>query len=164
MPRTLIIAAACVFGVVGLGVAYWLASPLWTNTVVTEELAEVSEDQTTTISGAFSGKSARYQGAGNATIVELDDGTRQIQFTDFSVTNGPALQVWLSSHPFPRSEADVNDNDWVNLGALKGNLGDQAYDIPADVDLSQYQSVVIWCRPFGVLFSSAALEATDPAS
>ena len=56
----------------------------------------------------------------------------------------------------------MTDAEWINLGDLKGNIGDQSYIIPADVDLDMYKSVVIWCQPFGVLFASAPLEL--PAS
>jgi hypothetical protein len=48
-------------------------------------------------------------------------------------------------------------SEWVSLGQLKGNIGDQTYNVPAGVDLSAYGSVVIWCEQFGVLFSTASL-------
>jgi hypothetical protein len=49
--------------------------------------------------------------------------------------------------------------DQVELGQLKGNVGNQNYEIPAEIDLSLYQSVVIYCLPFQVVFSTATLDA-----
>ena len=67
----------------------------------------------------------------------------------FSSTNGPDVYVYLS--------ADRQARDYMSLGRLKGNIGDQNYDIPADADLSRYNYVLIWCQAFRVLFGSAGL-------
>jgi hypothetical protein len=53
----------------------------------------------------------------------------------------------------------VKHADVVDLGVIKGNVGDQNYDVPADVDLARYQSVAIWCKRFGVNFGSASMRA-----
>ena len=58
----------------------------------------------------------------------------------------------------PKTSADVTDGEWVSLGRLKGNIGEQNYDIPAEVDVSRFGAVVIWCEQFSVLFSAASLE------
>jgi hypothetical protein len=91
--------------------------------------------------------------SGNAAIVRLPDGERKLTFTDFSVPNGPDLRVYL----VPGDGTEASDNH--DLGALKGNKGDQQYDIPSDVDTDRYRSVLIWCRAFSVGFSRAPLEA-----
>ena len=62
----------------------------------------------------------------------------ELQLTDFEVTNGPDLKVYLSVHPDPTSAADVTDGRWVSLGALKGNIGNQSYTLPADIDASEF--------------------------
>ena len=106
--------------------------------------------------GQFKDADSFHKGAGSATIYQLSGGERVLRFEDFSVTNGPDLHVLLAAHPNPASRDDVHEA-YIDLGPLKGNVGNQNYDIPADVDLSQYQSVVIYCEPFHVVFATATL-------
>ncbi len=108
--------------------------------------------------GNFIDADAVHKGSGTATLYALPDGRNVVRFEDFRTTNGPALVVYLAKHPSPTSAADVLDDGFVDLGKLKGNVGNQNYEIPADVDVSEYGSVVIWCVLFDVLFSPAALE------
>ena len=141
------------------GAAFWyLASPLWIDREVSEQLAGV-EDLTVIATGTFRDADRAHSGTGTATLLRRTDGSAVIRFTDFEVTNGPDLEVWLSSVADPQSSRDVLDGDWVSLGQLKGNIGDQNYDIPVDIDLTDFQSVVIWCEQFSVLFSPATLTA-----
>lgn len=93
---------------------------------------------------------------GVATVYELEDGSRVLRFEEFRSTNGPDLHVILSTHPDPRSRSQVGD-DYIDLGELRGNVGNQNYTISADVDLSEYNSVVIYCLPFHMVFSTATL-------
>lgn len=93
---------------------------------------------------------------GTATIYELTDGSRVLRFENFRSTNGPDLHVYLSKET-PTSTFGSLGADAIDLGALKGNVGSQNYEIPADIDLAEYQSIVIYCVPFSVVFSSAAL-------
>ena len=151
------IVALIVGGMLGLpvGAFLWYAfSPLLFDEVVTETLTEA---QVVAV-GAFRDADRSHKGTGTAKLVALPSGNHEIQFTEFQVTNGPDLEVWLSAHPDPESKRDVTDNEWLALGQLKGNVGDQAYAIPAGTDIAAYNSVVIWCEMFGVLFSPAALQ------
>lgn len=108
---------------------------------------------TVELSGEFKDADSFHRGSGKATVYVLPNGKRLLRFEDFSVTNGPALSVYLVK------SADGNvDSGFLDLGKLKGNKGSQNYDIPADTDLSSYGSVVIWCVPFGVTFSVAPLQ------
>ncbi|HMQ55964.1 MAG TPA: DM13 domain-containing protein [Anaerolineae bacterium] len=116
----------------------------------------VAADPTAVLEGQFQDADSFHQGAGTATIYELPDGAHLLRFEEFSVTNGPDLHVILSKHPNPTSQADIG-TDYIDLGSLKGNLGNQNYEIPTGVDLSEYQSIVIYCKPFHVVFSVAAL-------
>ncbi|MEM9464935.1 MAG: DM13 domain-containing protein [Actinomycetota bacterium] len=90
----------------------------------------------------------------------LGDGTGQrfLRFEDFATDNGPDLNVYLSTAA-PDAPAGEFDDDFVDLGDLKGNIGPQNYEIPADVDLDRYTTVVIWCVRFGVAFGAAELMA-----
>lgn len=137
-----------------VGAFLWYAfSPLLFDEVVAETLIEARVVST----GNFRDADRAHQGQGVATLVALPGGGHEVQLSEFQVTNGPDLEVWLSAHADPESSSDVSGNFWVSLGQLKGNVGDQAYSVPADTDLEQINSVVIWCEQFGVLFSPAAL-------
>lgn len=154
MIRTLAIFIAGAIVGAPAGAFLWYAfSPLLFDEVVVEQLTEAQVIAT----GTFRDADRAHQGSGVATLVALPGGGHEVQLSEFQVTNGPDLEVWLSAHPDPGSSSDVADNQWVGLGQLRGNIGDQAYSIPADVDVSSFQSVVIWCEQFGVLFSPAAL-------
>jgi hypothetical protein len=108
------------------------------------------------VSGEFSPR-GRYDGEGTATVFELADGQRMLRFEDFTTSNGPDLFVYLSVAPADTPSDLDFDDEFVNLGVLKGNIGPQNYDVPPDVDLDDYESVVIWCRRFTVAFAAADL-------
>jgi hypothetical protein len=98
-----------------------------------------------------------HEGHGRATIYELADGSRLLRFEEFEVLNGPDLHVWLVPvDPVPDT-VGVEIPGYVDLGPLKGNIGDQNYDLPANLNLGNFKSVVIWCQPFRVPFNAAAL-------
>lgn len=94
--------------------------------------------------------------SGTAEVIELGDGALLLRLEDFATDNGPSLQVYLSTAPVDAGHGAFDD-DFVHLGALKGNIGNQNYDIPAGTDLDNYTTVVIWCDPFNVAFGAAAL-------
>jgi hypothetical protein len=102
--------------------------------------------------GAGRFESVRHPAAGTATLIRLAKGGRVLTLTGFEVDNGPDLRVYLVAGP-ARSEGEVDDH--VDLGALKGNRGDQQYEIPPGVDLDRYTTAVVWCRAFSVLFARA---------
>ncbi len=108
------------------------------------------------LAGSFINIDPVHGAVGTATIYDLPDDDRVLRFEDFRSKNGPDLHVYLSTEIPASTFASLGDNE-VHLGALKGNVGNQNYEIPAEVDLSLYKSVVIYCRPFHVVFSSAAL-------
>lgn len=110
-------------------------------------------------SGTFAGADDLHQGSGTATIYELEDGSRVLRFEDFDVTNGPDLRVILTPADNVTSRDDVTSAGYIELGALKGNVGDQNYEIPDDVALDEYATVVIYCQPFHVVFATAELGA-----
>jgi hypothetical protein len=110
-------------------------------------------DVTPVVSGQFRDADDLHRGSGTATIYELEGGSRVLRFEEFEVTNGPDLHVYLV--PAENAGDEVSVEGYVDLGELKGNIGDQNYEIPADVDVSEFQSVVIWCEPFAVVFSVA---------
>jgi hypothetical protein len=98
-------------------------------------------------------------GSGTATIYQLDNGKRVLRLTNFSVDNGPDLHVRLIAAKDAKNTTSVAKTDHMELGKLKGNQGSQNYDVPANVDLSKYQVVSIWCNRFSVNFAAAPLTA-----
>ena len=139
---------------VGLPVAWYLASPLFIDRIVAEEFSSSSGELAR---GTFSDADSFHKGSGTARVVSASGGS-ELRFETFQVTNGPDLYVYLAVHPQPRSRRDV-DEGFVNLGRLKGNVGAQAYESPSGTDLVRYRSVVIYCRAFHVVFSTASLSA-----
>jgi hypothetical protein len=102
-------------------------------------------------------RSLAHDAHGTALVIEAADGNTYLRFEDFEIENGPDLKVYLS-----RAEADAPEGelatDFVDLGGLKGNVGDQNYLVPASVDLTRYRSAVVWCRRFSVGFAVAPLD------
>lgn len=92
-------------------------------------------------------------------VLELADGTRIVRLEGLATENGPDLFVYLTANPATGKEGAFDD-DYVNLGSLKGNQGDQNYDLPAGTDLSRFASVVIWCDRFDSAFGAADLTAS----
>lgn len=102
-------------------------------------------------SGDFQGLTG-HRGDGTATAYELQDGSRVLRLEDFNVSNGPGLEI----HLVPG--ADIRGpGDGVKLADLKGNVGNQNYDIPADLDLAGDWTVLIWCAPFTVEVANATV-------
>lgn len=110
------------------------------------------------LSGVFEDVDIVHKGKGSAEIYLLPSGSKVLRLEDFEVTNGPGLHIILSAHPRPRSSADVKDMGYLDLGNLKGNIGNQNYTLPDSVDIPEFKSVVIYCYPFNVVFSTAMLE------
>ena len=107
--------------------------------------------------GEFRDADNFHKGSGTATLYRLPGGAHVLRFEDFTVTNGPDLRVLLSAHPDPETSAQVKDGGYVELARLKGNVGNQNYELPEPLDAANYGSVVIYCRPFQVVFSVAPL-------
>lgn len=103
-------------------------------------------------------RSLEHATRGSALVVELADGSRLVRLEGLETSNGPDLRVILSSEA-PQDDWHVyDDGELLDLGALKGNLGSSNYEIPADADLSDFESIVVWCRRFSVGFGVARLE------
>jgi len=97
-------------------------------------------------------------GKGTATIYQLADGKRILRLSNFAADNGPDLHVRLIAADDARDTASVAKADFVELAKLKGNKGNQNYDVSKDVDLSKYKVVSIWCNRFSVNFAAAPLK------
>jgi hypothetical protein len=140
--------------VLGGAVAWYVLSPLFIDRVVSE--AAVAGEVSPVAAGTFTKIDRLHWAEGTATIYEKTGGGFALRFEEgFNAANGPDLRVVLSPHASPRDHDELGE--YVELAELKGNIGSQNYDIPSDVDLATIQSVVIYCKRFGVLFSTATL-------
>jgi hypothetical protein len=122
------------------------------NNTISENLsvATMSASSNETLIGNFVGAGDGFHNAeGVGKIIQLADGTDILRLENFKATNGPDLYVYLST--------DKTNADIVNLGRLKGNIGNQNYLIPAGTDITKYNTALIWCRAFSVIFGSAQL-------
>ena len=102
--------------------------------------------------GDWQGSDDFHFAEGKAFIIETEPGVYILRVEEFSVRNGPDLFVYLSRNP------DGWEEEAINLGDLKATDGAFNYEIPADIDIEEFQSAVVWCRRFAVLFGHATLE------
>ena len=121
-----------------------------TEEAMTEEA--MTEEIHTSYAGTFIGVGDGIHDAeGDAYTILLEDGSNVLRLENFKSTNGPDLYVYLST--------DENASEFINLGKLKANNGNQNYEIPDDAIFEKYNKVLIWCKAFGVLFGSAELSS-----
>jgi hypothetical protein len=108
------------------------------------------------LSGEFIGAGdGTHNAEGTAKEISLEDGRKFIRFENFKVTNGPNLFVYLATD---NSYTNNSVSDFIEIGPLKANIGNQNYEIPDGTDLAKYNTVLIWCKAFSVLFGSAELK------
>ena len=141
--------------------AWWAFRPdkLWINQKVNEPAPFTSSsDPQPTYTGRLEGKA--HQTSGRATIYKAPDGKQYLRLTDFSTSNGPDVHVLLARSDDSSLTQEIVESqlDSVELGSLKGNQGDQNYDLPASVDLQKYNAAVIYCEQFHAVFGVARLE------
>lgn len=128
------------------------------NSTVNESIdTKVAGQETDTSRNMLSGKfigvnDGIHNAEGVAKVIVLDDGTSVLRLENFKATNGPDLYVYLAT--------DKSASDIVNLGRLKGNIGNQNYPIPSGTDVTKYNTALIWCKAFSVLFGSAQLASS----
>ncbi len=111
------------------------------------------------VSGQF--YSILHPTAGTATIYQMGDGMRVLRLTSFRTSNGPDVHVYMVAADDAKDAAAVQQAGFIDLGVLKGNIGDQNYTLGSDLDLAKYRAVSIWCKRFSVNFGAAALRATE---
>lgn len=154
--KLLIVAAVAV---VGVG-AWYLFRP--ERAFLDERVSEPSPAETPTVLFAGRFRPEAHKGEGVAQVLELSDGQRVLRFTAFETLNGPDLRVYLLGAPAVRGDSDLEAAGYLDLGPLKGNVGDQNYVMPPGTELQRYRAVSIWCRRFGVNFATAELAPPLP--
>ena len=123
-----------------------------------EAMPEAMGEATALKRGDFADADSFHKGEGTATIYRLPDGSHVLRVESLRVSNGPDLRVILTTHPNPEGRDDVHQTGYVELGKLKGNIGDQNYPVPPEVAPTSFNAVVIYCKPFHVIFSVAPLQ------
>ena len=121
------------------------------NSTVTENMSDtMTTTNTEPLMGNFIDAGDGFHKAeGVAKVIDLTDGRTFLRLENLKTTNGPDLYVYLST--------GKDASEIVDLGKLKGNIGNQNYEIPAGTDLSKFNTVLIWCKAFSTLFGSAQL-------
>jgi hypothetical protein len=102
--------------------------------------------------------------SGTATIYQLGDGSRILRFTNFQTSNGPDVHVYLVAADDAKDSESVKQAGFIDLGSIKGNIGDQNYTVGSGVDLSKYRAVSVWCKRFSANFGTAPLMAGQMVS
>jgi len=109
------------------------------------------------LTGTFHGK--LHSTSGRATVYQGTDGKKILRLTHFKTSNGPDVHVILVATRDAKDDANFlsGNVERVELGKLKGNEGDQNYELPGNVDLTKFQTVSIYCERFNANFGAAPL-------
>lgn len=106
--------------------------------------------------------SHEHETTGTASIIRNENGQHQLVFENLNTSNGPDVHVWVSAGEVVEGLAGFKSADAherIDLGVIKGNKGNQVYDLPADFDASKWKSIDLWCDRFNVSFGAAPLNA-----
>lgn len=139
-------------------IAAWYAfrpERLFINQRVNEQFPTASAATTKLATGVF--HSNAHETRGTAAVFQLADGKKTLRLTNFETSNGPDVHVYLVAAEDAKDNDTVTKAGFVDVGTLKGNIGDQNYDLPANIDIAKYRAVTIWCKRFSVNFGTAPL-------
>jgi hypothetical protein len=128
---------------------------LFINQKVNEQFPTASAANNQLASGQF--HSGAHETKGMATVFQLADGKKTLRLTNFATSNGPDVHVYLVAAQDAKDNDTVTKAEFVDLGSLNGNIGDQNNELPVNADLAKYRSVTIWCKRFSVNFGTAPL-------
>jgi len=143
-----------------VGLWYWFRPDrLFSNVRVDEAMPAVQGVALPLESGTF--YTILHPTSGTATIYKMADGTHMLRFTNFHTSNGSDVHVYMVAADDAKDAATVERAGFVDLGVIKGNVGDQNYTLGSDLDLAKYRAVSIWCKRFSVNFGAAALRPTS---
>jgi hypothetical protein len=151
--------AVAVVVVLIVGLWYWFRPDRLFSNVRVDEAMPAAQGAAAALpleSGTFYTK--LHPTSGTATIYKMADGTHMLRFTNFDTSNGPDVHVYMVAADDAKDAATVERAGFVDLGEIKGNVGDQNYILPSDLDLAKYRAVSIWCKRFSVNFGAAALK------
>ena len=142
------------------GAGAWYAfrpERIFINQRVNEQFPTAAATNSQLATGEF--HSGAHETKGMAAVFQLADGKKTLRLTNFATSNGPDVHVYLVAAQDAKDNDTVTKAETVDLGALKGNIGDQNYELPANADLAKYRAVTIWCKRFSVNFGTAPLNS-----
>jgi len=169
---------ACAVGLVGAALAafvlvYFAPQDLFIDTSISDPVPTATSSPTTftpsnappvttaaplvLAHGTF--RNGEHRTTGTALLLKLADGRTFVRLQDLDTSNGPDVRIWLSAADAQASDGIVHSSEYVDLGGLKANHGNQNYLVPTGTDLPSFRSVVVWCRRFEVVFGASPLGA-----
>ncbi len=98
-----------------------------------------------------------HPGSGDAIVYHLEDGSQVLRLENLDIFNGPALYVYAVAAKDASDNETVLEAGFLNLGPLKGNKGNQTYELPAEFNPEKYRAISVWCQRFSVNFATAPL-------
>ena len=145
--------------IVAIGAGWYAFRPerLFINQKVNEQFPTASAANSQLAAGEF--HSGAHETKGMAAVFQLADGKKTLRLTNFATSNGPDVHVYLVAATDAKDNDSVTKAGFLDLGSLKGNIGDQNYELPANADLAKYHAVTIWCKRFSVNFGTAPLNS-----
>lgn len=145
--------------IIGLFIAWYAFRPerLFINHQIKEQFPSAQSETAKELAfGKF--HSVLHETKGSAAIYELSDGTRVLRLSNFATSNGPDVHIYMVASDDALDNASVLHSNFIDLGAMKANIGDQNYSLSRDMDLSKYRTVSVWCKRFSVNFGAAPLK------
>ena len=135
--------AGTIISIAVLVFAYYTISPLFINIKLDNQNPSASDFQNKSVAVVGS---AGHSASGKVRVVTAD-GKTYVRYENFKTVNGPDLYVYLAK--------DLDSKEFADLGKVKATEGNINYEVPANVNVSDYRYVITWCKPFGVLFNYA---------
>jgi hypothetical protein len=151
---------------IALFIAWYVFRPerLFVNRQVDEPFPTVNADSPTQALASGNFYSILHPTEGTVTIYRLADGSRFLRLTNFKTSNGPDVHIYMVAADDAKDNATVEHAGFIDLGVIKGNIGNQNYTLGPDVDLAKYRAVSVWCKRFSVNFGAAPLMLNQTVS
>ena len=160
--KTLKVAIALLVIALVLGWYWFRPERLFVNRPINEAFPTSNESSAQILeSGTF--HNGTHPTEGIATIYRIENGGRVLRFTHFRTSNGPDVHIYMVAAEDATDDASVQNSAFVDLGVIKGNIGDQNYTLDSDLDLAKYRTVSVWCKRFSKNFGAAPLKADSTA-
>ncbi len=134
-----------------LAFAYYTVSPIFIRIEANDALPQ--EQEQTSLAPERSSKvigTTGHPASGTVRVVEAD-GKAYVRYENFKTLNGPDIYVYLAK--------DLDAKEFVNLGRVKATEGNINYEVPVEIDVTDYAYVLTWCKAFGVLFNYADIRS-----
>lgn len=95
---------------------------------------------------------------GRATVYLAADERKILRFENFTALNGGDLRVILSANRLPATTEEMRQQGIdFDAGVLRGTYGTQNYELPVELDLRQYASIVLYSPSLDMIYSVATL-------